>query len=77
MTKYTSIEDSKEVVKTVFTHVVLDKNDINKSTAIPSSYDYVVFIGRDIDYGDVFKAWNKEDENCFAIYFGKKGDEFK
>ena len=77
MTKYTSIEDSKEVVKTEFYKCLGDDLIAFSASGKPSNYDYVQYIGSDKDYGDVFKVWNEDNEGSFTIYFGKKGDEFK
>ena len=41
----------------------------------PKEYDTIEFIGHDIDYGDVFKAYDS-DANEFTLFFGVKGDEF-
>ena len=38
-------------------------------------YYIIEFIGHDIDYGDVFKAYDS-DPNEFTLFFGVKGDEF-
>lgn len=42
----------------------------------PEHYKNIVHIGKDIMYGDVFKAYD-EDESNFTLFFGKKGSEFK
>ena len=77
MTKYTSIEGSKEVVKTVFTHVVLDDKSIDESSCNPNDYDNVKYIDGNKDYGDVFIVWDDGCKEEWTLYFGKKGDEFK
>ena len=41
----------------------------------PKEYDTIEFIGHDIDYGDVFKAYDS-NANEFTLFFGVKGDEF-
>ena len=43
----------------------------------PLKWDNVLHIGTGKHYGDVFKAWDDDDENYFTIYFGEKGDEFE
>ena len=41
----------------------------------PKGYDLIEFIGHDIGYGDVFKAYGS-NANEFTLFFGVKGDEF-
>ena len=48
----------------------------NKAGMQPSHFDYVEFVGHDVYYGDVFKAWDDGEENNFTLIFGEKGDEF-
>ena len=74
-TKFTSLGDTKESTKTVFTSVV-GVNLIHPVKHTPSDYENALHIGFDNFYGDVFKCWNN-DINKFTIYFGTAGDEFK
>ena len=79
MTKFKTLNSNKKEKKeTVFTHYVdtgktIEKTDIDE----PEQWKNVLHIGYDDDYGDVFKAWNEDDQNEFVIFFGQKGDEFE
>lgn len=76
MTKFTSlVSESKEKKETVFIHYLDSNKEMDFASSKPSIFDNVLYIGRDENYGDVFKAWN-DDEIGFALYFGTKGDEF-
>lgn len=83
MTRY--IDNTKKKVKenvlrkTVFKKVLnYDlKIKLNNKDLTPENFENVEFIGHDLDYGDVFKAWNGEYLKSFLLFFGKKGDEFK
>lgn len=81
MTKFMNIpnpsnsEDKKKQFKpTVFTHAIDDDKSLAKTNYTASDFDFVIWLGYDSQYGDVFKAWN-ENCNYFTIYFGVKGDE--
>ena len=50
--------------------------EVEKTSDKPENYDNVLHIGKDVDYGDVFKVWNNSNPNDFIIFFGEKGDEF-
>lgn len=76
MTKFMTLKDGNPGRKTVITKsldfdlvVIDDKIDID-------DWDYILWLGSDSDYGDVFKIWD-EGEDDFIICFGIKGDEFK
>ena len=88
MTKFTSLESTKEKKKTVFTKCLIlgSVYDLNSMTLeedtsennLPLNFDNVLHIGFDNHYGDMFKCWNGNGDGrgSFAIYFGEKGDEF-
>jgi hypothetical protein len=76
-TKYTSlIQERKEVKKTVFNKIVNSKLEIEEAISTPEQYNNVLYLGKDKDYGDVFKAWDNNTDENFTIFFGVKGDEF-
>ena len=68
-------EPKKEVRKTVFTHFVNCDKEISKNLLKANDYDNVEFLFHDIDYGDVFKAWDNHREESITLFFGTKGDE--
>lgn len=76
-TNFTMLYSNKqEPKKTVFKkHVNSDLVIINSIFSV-DEYKNVLHIGNDKYYGDVFKAWD-DDENDFWIFFGTAGDEFK
>ena len=77
MTKFKTLQQSKPKNKTTFDTFLVNKRRITtQAVANPTEYDNVLYIGYSQSYGDVFKAWNDNDEDNFIIYFGKKGDEF-
>ena len=76
MTKFTSLENREVKVKTKFTHAIVNKKVIEVTEARPSDYDNVLHIGKDEEYGDVFKCWNDKWETTFVLLFGVKGNEF-
>ena len=61
--------------QTVFTHGVGDDLKIGEASFEPTDFLNVLHIGLDVTYGDVFKAWDS-NENKFVIFFGTAGDEF-
>jgi hypothetical protein len=75
MTKFISIDkDTQEKKETVFIRI-LSVRSLDTTLTEPNDWDNVMHIGKDVDYGDVFKCWN-ENVNNFTLYFGTKGDEF-
>lgn len=80
MTNFITLESSNEKDKpkkeTEFKLLINIHDGPVSAFKEPSDYDNVLFIGHDIQYGDVFKAWNTNSQNIFTLYFGEKGDEF-
>ena len=75
-TKFITLEPKSKIVKeTVFTHFISGSKTVYDSIRTVNSFENVLHIGYDVDYGDVFKCW-ENDPNYFTIYFGTKGDEF-
>jgi len=75
MTKYTTLEKKEGKNKTVFKKIV-DKHSVEPVVLdTPEDFENVMFLYRDIIYGDVFVAWDA-DENNRRLFFGEKGDEF-
>ena len=81
MTKFMNIpnpsnsEDKKKEFKTtVFTYAIDVDKKVTKTNYSSSDFDFVIWLGYDSYYGDVFKAWN-ENGKYFTIFFGVKGDE--
>lgn len=72
-----SEDKKKEFKPTVFTHFISSKKEILESELKPTDFEFVIWLGHDIAYGDVFKVWNGviNDIDSFTIYFGVKGDE--
>ena len=67
----------KEPVKTMFNFHLTRKMVITITDESPDSYDNVLLIGVDKDYGAIFKCWdNNISSDNFALYFGTAGDEF-
>lgn len=77
MTKFINLtkKEVKTTEKTVFKKYLTESFSVGEASAGPESWENVAFIGNDALYGDVFKCWNK-NENDFILYFGTKGDEF-
>ncbi len=76
MTKYTTLSGSCRQRKTIFKkRVCLDSID-NVISSTPDNYDNIVYLGNDVVYGDVFKAFDNGSNN-FTIFFGDKGFEFE
>lgn len=74
-TKFTTLDNKQSKKETIFTHLVgTDKKPIDVSEKA-SQWENVLHLGRDTHYGDVFKAWENEDEDGFCIFFGVKGNE--
>ncbi len=67
--------DSNTSKKTTFTKAIYHTYKIKNAEDCPLNYKNVLHIGYDKYYGDVFKAWD-DDENDFVIYFGERGYEF-
>ncbi|MDB4507346.1 hypothetical protein N9064_00490 [bacterium] len=65
-------EPKKKLKGIEFTKVVGEEN-IYTPRIKPNEFQNIIHIGTDESYGDVFKAWNR-DENCFCIYFGNLND---
>ena len=68
--------DRKNKKVTTFEKVLDSDLKAMKTSSKPKMYDYVLHIGNDKAYGDVFKAWDEGREGNFVIFFGTKGDEF-
>ena len=69
-TKFTSLEEKKEGKKTKFDKVLLGSMIITKTAeATPYQWNNVKYIGYDVNYGDVFKCWDDDDQERFKIYF--------
>lgn len=76
-TKYTSLDkEEKEFKKTVFNKFISNDLKIKNTICEPQSFENVLYLGYDKEYGDVFKAWDNKENNRFTIFFGIKGDEF-
>lgn len=68
-------DGKKEPKKTVFNQSVRDNFTVAPAIDQPNEYKNVMFIRHDVDYGDVFIAWD-DNPNDFTILFGEAGDEF-
>jgi len=77
MTNYLTMEkcQKKASKKTVFKKAV-DNDKIINTRVSPEDWENVQFLYHDIQYGDVFLAWDYDPEER-TIYFGEKGDEFE
>ena len=78
MTKFIDRTKQKDCFKkTIFKKVLesdLSCSDTNDSV---DDYELVEFIGHDVAYRDIFKAFPSESvKNNFTLFFGVKGDEF-
>ena len=78
MTKFIRLQKQSAAVKpTVFTHCITAVREIIEVTNdTPEDYSMVIHIGYDSCYGDVFKAIKRGESADFALYFGRKGDEY-
>lgn len=79
MTKYTTMDKPKQKIKkveTVFKKIITRCGQIMDTCNEPNEYENVKFLYSDINYGDVFLAWDNSKENDRTIYFGIKGVEF-
>lgn len=78
MTKYVTLKNQEKPkrIKTAFNRILTDALLVVSCDKDPKSYDNVLFLGHDINYGDLFKAWDDGNEEDFCLYFGVKGDEF-
>ena len=68
--------EKQEPKKTAFEKQVDWCLTIDTTLWRPDEFKNVLHIGKDNNYGDVFKAWN-DDKNDFFIFFGTAGYEFK
>ena len=76
-TNYITLKIEKvESKKTVFSKLLDSELNISEAISRPEDYKNVIHIGNDACYGDVFKAWD-DDENNFCLFLGFAGDEFK
>lgn len=77
MTKFLTLQTLaiKEKKETKFQFFINSEMNVQECQNEPNDFKNVLWIGYDIGYGDVFKAWN-DNENDFVIYIGEKGDEF-
>lgn len=77
-TKFMTLNGNLKTInkETIFTKVLEPDFRIDEDCLQPEDWDNVLYLGYDTGYGDVFKAWDNEDENSFTLYFGEKGDEF-
>lgn len=73
-TKDNSVKTPKQ---TVFEKYLEDDMTIkdNSDGSSVESWGTIEFIGSDLSYGDVFKAYDS-NANTFTLFFGVKGDEF-
>lgn len=67
---------TQPIKQTVFNQALYNNLQTNPTNDTPSDWEYVLFIGHDTQYGDVFKVWNNDEEDNFTLMFGEKGDEF-
>lgn len=79
MTNYIRLDGNKkkEPKETIFLKYVEANRAPNEPISKPKSFDNVLHLGHDKNYGDVFKAWNDNDHDNFSLYFGVAGDEFQ
>ena len=75
MTKFTSLSKKEKKVETKFRYILCD-GSLSLASAKPSTYDNVLHIGYDDEYGDVFKCWDDDWDSTFVLFLGVKGDEF-
>ncbi len=74
-----NLEEEIEIIKpkgTIFYNSVNSQLEITTAVLSPEEYENVIHIGEDINYGDVFIAYD-DDPNDFTVFFGEAGDEFK
>lgn len=75
-TNFMTLDAQKsEKKETVFTHYVNGRLEIVEGGIETNNFLNILHIGCDEAYGDVFKAWCK-NETKFTIAFGTAGDEF-
>jgi len=81
MTRYSTLNvanKDKESGKTIFREVLSADKTVRKTYIKPGDMEVVVFLGHDMDYGDMFLAQRLTcRHNYFAIFFGIRGDEFE
>lgn len=77
-TKFITLNGNSKPInkKTVFTKVLQHDFSVDEDCLQPEDWENVLYLGHDMDYGDVFKVWDNGGEDNFALYFGEKGDEF-
>jgi len=76
-TKFITGFSQKVNEETVFKKFLCSNGNLADSDTEPNNWLNVMWLGFYSDtLGDMFKCWD-DDPNCFTIYFGKKGDEFK
>jgi len=66
--------EKKEAKKTVF-YKIVRTDSIESRVTSPYVCKNVMLIGRDLQYGDVFKCLGNNSDD-FTLYFGEAGDEF-
>ena len=77
MTKFIDNTKKNNSKKTVFEKALSFDFIVDDAIADVADYEKVEFIGHDESYGDVFKAYQDEnDDNNFTLFFGVKGSEF-
>ena len=69
------ISRATTVKKTQFTRELNNKMLCTTTTDTPDMFAYVEHIGFNVDYGDLFLAW-QDNRNEAVLYIGTKGDEF-
>lgn len=70
-----TIDGKKEPKRKTEFKIYLSNNNPVLTDLQPTAYQNVLFVRHSNDYGDLFIAWD-DNENEFATYFGTKGDEF-
>ena len=80
-TKYIDLSGNttrKPKKETVITKVIGGDFRILDNTKLDylNLWNNIAFLGHDKNYGDVFKLWDNDQPEDFAIAFGVKGDEF-
>lgn len=73
-TKESLVKKSKQTVFERYLEEDMTIKDNSNGSSV-ESWGTIEFIGSDLSYGDVFKAYD-DDANIFTLFFGTKGDEF-